>query len=117
MLPRLHSRKQTVGNALIGVTSELERRIYQHKHGLFDGFTKKYSVKGLVYFEEHATAQNAIHREKRMKKWTRTWKINLIRTDNPDWKDLAADWYPPNLTPEEVENWVTRIAREKRATG
>ena|SRR3984885_5528020 len=104
------------GTLYVGVTSEIEKRIYQHKNGLFDGFTKKYAVKTLVYFEEHATALDAIHREKRIKKWTRTWKINLIRTDNPDWKDLAADWYPPELTPEQIENWVTRIAREKRAT-
>jgi putative endonuclease len=59
------------GTLYIGVTSELELRIYQHKHGLFDGFTKTYGIKNLVYFEEHATAHDAIHREKRMKKWTR----------------------------------------------
>jgi putative endonuclease len=105
-----------MGTLYIGMTSEIELRIYQHKHGLFDGFTKQYAVKDLVYLEERVTADEAIHREKRMKKWTRAWKINLIRTGNPDWNDLAADWYPPELTPEDIENWVTRIAREKRAT-
>jgi putative endonuclease len=104
------------GTLYAGMTSELELRIYQHKHGLFDGFTKKYAVKDLVYFEEHGTALDAIHREKRIKKWPRVWKVNLIRTGNPDWNDLAADWYPRELTPEEVENWVTRIAREEHAT-
>ena len=103
------------GTLYVGVTSDIELRIYQHKNELFDGFTKKYGIRNLVYLEEHATALDAIHREKRIKKWTRTWKINLIRTGNPDWDDLAADWYPSDLTPEEIENWVTRIAREGRA--
>ena len=102
------------GTLYVGVTSDIERRVFQHRHGLFDGFTKKYHVKSLVYFEEHGTAADAIHREKRIKKWPRAWKINLVRTDNPDWKDLAADWYPPDLTPADVENWVTRIARDAR---
>ena len=102
------------GTLYTGVTSEIEQRICQHKLGLIDGFTKKYGVKFLVYFEEHATAADAIHREKRIKKWPRTWKVNLIRTDNPDWKDLAADWYPEMMTPEAVENWVARTLRAGR---
>ena len=75
-----------------------------------------YGVKCLVYFEECASALDAIHREKRIKKWPRAWKVNLIRTANPDWLDLAVDWYPSDLTPGDIENWITRIARKKRAT-
>jgi putative endonuclease len=94
----------------IGVTSDLHARVYQHKHGLFEGFTKKYGVKALVYFEEFADPLTAIHREKRMKKWPRVWKVNLIRTTNPDWNDLAADWYAPDMTKDEIEAWLVRIA-------
>jgi len=99
------------GTLYTGVTSDIQARAYQHREGLIEGFTKKYGVKRLVYYEEHGMAAAAIHREKRIKKWPRAWKINLIRTDNPDWKDLAADWYPKRMTPEEVENWVARINR------
>jgi putative endonuclease len=98
------------GTLYIGVTSDLYARIYQHKHGLFEGFTKKYGVKTLVYFEELADPLTAIHREKRMKKWPRVWKVNLIRTNNPDWNDLAADWYPPDMTKADIEAWLARIA-------
>jgi putative endonuclease len=99
------------GTLYIGVTSDLQARVYQHKQGLFSGFTKKYDVKQLVYFEEHATAADAIPREKRLKKWPRAWKINLIRTDNPDWNDLATDWYPAMPTTQEIEKWVARTSR------
>jgi putative endonuclease len=98
------------GTLYTGVTSDLQARVYQHKNGLFGGFTKKYGVKTLVYFEEIGTALDAIHREKRIKKWPRAWKINLIRTDNPDWDDLAADWYPEMPTKEEIKAWSMRIA-------
>jgi len=99
------------GTLYIGVTNDIQARVFQHKHGLVEGFTQKYGVKALVYVEEHATAADAIHREKRLKKWPRTWKINLIRTDNPDWNDLAADWYPAAPTREQIENWVARTSR------
>jgi putative endonuclease len=104
------------GTLYVGITGDLQSRIYQHRNGLIEGFTKTYGIKTLVYFEEHESTVSAIHREKRLKKWPRAWKINLIRTDNPDWKDLAADWYPPDLTPELIEKWVARIAQEG-ATG
>jgi putative endonuclease len=100
-----------VGKLYVGVTSDLQARVYQHREGMFSGFTKQYEVKTLVYFEDHATAAGAIHREKRMKKWTRALKITLIRTTNPDWADLAADWYPSVPTVEEVEKWVARTSR------
>ena len=81
------------GTLYIGVTSNLEARIFQHKTGAVGGFTKRYGLKLLAYAEEFPDAHTAIQREKRLKKWPRTWKINLIRTDNPDWNDLAANWY------------------------
>ena len=68
-------------------------------------------MKTLVYFEELPTAVDAIRREKRLKKWPRVWKINLIRTDNPDWRDLAEGWYPKMPTPEDIEKWAARIKR------
>ncbi len=99
------------GTLYTGVTSDIEARVFQHREGLFEGFTKKYGVKTLVYFEEHGEAHAAIHREKRIKKWPRTWKINLIRTDNPDWSNLAESWYPQRMTEVDIENWVARIKR------
>ncbi|MEJ0028283.1 MAG: GIY-YIG nuclease family protein [Rhizomicrobium sp.] len=99
------------GTLYTGVTSDVEARVFQHREGRFDGFTKKYDVKTLVYLEEHAEAHAAIQREKRIKKWPRAWKINLIRTDNPDWNDLAETWYPKTMTPAEIENWVARTSR------
>jgi putative endonuclease len=82
------------GTLYIGVTSNLEARIFQHKSETVEGFTKRYGLHLLVYAEECADAFTAIQREKRLKKWPRTWKINVIRTDKPDWNDLAANWYP-----------------------
>ncbi len=105
------------GPLYTGVTSDIMLRVYQHKHGLLEGFTKKHGVKTLVYFEEHAFAADAIRREKRIKKWPRAWKVNLIRTGNPDWTDLAAKWYPKPLTAEEIENWVARTSRAMTVLG
>jgi len=98
------------GTLYVGVTNDLMRRVFEHKEGRIEGFTKKYGVKTLVYFEEWATANDAIHREKRLKKWPRSWKITLIRTDNPDWADLAADWYPSAMTAAEIDAWLMKIA-------
>lgn len=98
------------GTLYIGVTNDLLRRVFQHKEGRIAGFTKTYGVKTLVYFEEWGTAPEAIHREKRLKKWARAWKITLIRTDNPDWNDLAADWYPKAMTAAEMDIWLSSIA-------
>ncbi|MFN3700706.1 MAG: GIY-YIG nuclease family protein [Alphaproteobacteria bacterium] len=79
---------QRNGTLYIGVTSNLIQRIYQHKQGLVDGFTKKYKVKLLVYYEQHDGAQSAIQREKQMKEWKRRWKLDLIEKNNPEWEDL-----------------------------
>ncbi len=99
------------GTLYVGMTSDLAARIYQHKHDLRDGFTKKYGVKSLVYFEPHGTALSAIARDTRIKKWPRTWKINLIRTDNPDWNDLGANWYPGKMSETEIGAWLERVAK------
>ncbi len=77
------------GTTYIGVTSDLLLRISQHRLGTFEGFTKKYGIKRLVWFEQHATMESAIQREKRLKKWERRWKLRLIEESNPDWRDLA----------------------------
>ena len=75
-----------------GFARDLARRVGEHREGLVPGFTKMYGVKRLVYFEEFATAADAIHREKRIKKYPRAWKLNLIARMNPDWRDLAETW-------------------------
>ena len=76
------------GTLYIGVTSDLIKRIYEHKHDLVDGFTKRHRVHDLVYFEAHEDVQQAITREKQMKKWNRNWKLRLIEKTNPTWRDL-----------------------------
>lgn len=81
------------GTLYIGMTNNLERRVFEHKNKLIDGFTKKYELGMLVYFEIYKYVNDAIIREKRLKSWNRQWKINLIEKDNPNWKDLACDWY------------------------
>jgi len=77
------------GTLYIGVTNNLIRRLYEHKNGLSDGFTKKYNIKILVYFEATSNILSALEREKKLKKWNRAWKINLIEKMNPEWKDLS----------------------------
>ena len=79
------------GTLYVGVTSDLIKRVAEHRDGLIEGFTKDYGVNRLVWFEQHATMEAAILREKRIKKWKREWKINLIRETNADWRDLAVD--------------------------
>jgi putative endonuclease len=79
------------GTLYVGVTSNLVQRVWQHKNGLVEGFTKKYNVDRLVCCEEHPNAESAIAREKQMKKWRRAWKIRLIEEANPSWKDLYDD--------------------------
>ena len=76
------------GTLYTGVTSDIVQRIYQHKHKLVEGFTKKYDVNLLVYYEQHAVMETAIIKENQIKKWNRQWKMNLIERDNPDWLDL-----------------------------
>ena len=80
------------GTLYIGVTSDLTKRVFEHKEGLIDGFTKKHNIKKLVYFEQTNDIVSAITREKQLKKWNRSWKIKLIEKDNSKWKDLSLDF-------------------------
>ena len=77
----------------IGVTSDLVKRVWQHKNDLVEGFTKRYRVHRLVWYEGHETMENAINREKRLKKWKRAWKFELIEQDNPQWRELYGEIY------------------------
>ncbi len=79
---------QRNGTLYVGVTSGLVKRTYEHRTGAVPGFTKTYGVKRLVYFEEFERIEDAILREKQVKRWKRSWKIELIEKDNPDWRDL-----------------------------
>ena len=81
------------GTLYIGVTNNLQRRIWQHKNDMHEGFTKKYGVHLLVWYESTTDVQSAIQREKQMKKWKREWKINLIEKENPDWDDLYEELF------------------------
>ena len=81
------------GTLYIGMTNDLQRRVYEHKTGIKKGFTKKYGVERLVYFETFKNVEEAITREKNMKKWKRDWKIRLIEKENKRWLDFASDWY------------------------
>ena len=76
----------------IGITNNLLRRLYEHKNKLLDGFTKKYNINKLVYFEQTSDINEAIKREKTLKKWNREWKIELIKKQNPEFKDLSSEW-------------------------
>ena len=76
------------GTLYTGVTGNLDSRIWQHKHDVFPGFTRKYNCKTLVWFETHNSIEAAIQREKRIKRWRRTWKLDLIEAKNPRWNDL-----------------------------
>ncbi len=79
------------GTLYTGMTNDIGRRVYEHREGLIEGFTKQYRVKRLVYFEIFPTTESAIRREKRIKKYPPAWKINLILERNPDWRDLALE--------------------------
>ncbi len=81
------------GVLYIGLTNELERRLYEHKNKVLKGFTYKYNVDKLVYYEEFETYEEAFTRERRLKKWNRNWKIRLIEKENSEWDDLSAGWF------------------------
>ena len=76
------------GTLYTGITSNLIQRVWQHKNNIIEGFTQKYNVKTLVFYEVHDNAESAITREKQIKKWRRAWKLQLIEKMNPHWKDL-----------------------------
>ncbi len=77
----------------VGVTNDLQRRVYHHKHKLIEGFTSRYNITMLVYYEETSDVRTAIEREKQIKGWLRAKKIALIESMNPKWKDLSTGWY------------------------
>jgi putative endonuclease len=79
------------GTLYVGVTNDLARRAWEHKQGTARGFTRKYGVTSLVWYERHDDIVEAIAREKRLKKWNRAWKLELIESVNPDWRDLYDD--------------------------
>ena len=79
------------GTLYIGVTNDLKRRVREHKNGLVKGFSKKYRVNNLVYYEETPDVISALTREKQMKKWKRNWKLKAIERDDPNWKDLSGE--------------------------
>ena len=79
------------GTLYIGVTNDLVRRVYEHRNDMVPGFTRRYGIHMLVYFEETSDIQSAIVREKQMKKWNRAWKLSLIEQTNPTWRDLYGD--------------------------
>ena len=76
------------GTLYIGVTSNLIKRVYEHKNNIIEGFTNKYNIHKLVYYEITSDIESAIRREKQLKKWNREWKLNLIENSNPEWRDL-----------------------------
>jgi len=80
-----------MSGSYVGVTNDLVRRVYEHKNGLVPGHTKRYRIDKLVYFEVHATALQAIQREKNVKRWPRAWKTRLIGEHNPEWRDLYVE--------------------------
>jgi putative endonuclease len=82
------------GPIYIGITNDLHRRVFEHKTHAIRGFTYRYNVDRLVYFEQHDTPEAAIRREKQTKRWRREWKIALIERENPDWRDLASEFVP-----------------------
>jgi putative endonuclease len=88
------------GTLYTGVTGDLITRIWEHRSGFVEGFTKRYRVHRLVYFELHENMEEAIHREKRIKKWRRAWKIDLIEESNPRWRDL----WPTIIGGEDVDS-------------
>ena len=79
------------GTLYVGVTSNLVKRVWEHKTDAVDGFTKKYRVHDLVWYEVHETMESAIAREKAIKEWQRAWKLESIERVNPDWRDLYSD--------------------------
>ena len=95
------------GAIYTGMTANLTARVWKHRNGVFDGFSKQYGCTRLVWYQRFVWVTSAIRREKQIKEWKRDWKLNLIEGANPEWLDLAADWYPENdpdwVPPEEPD--------------
>jgi len=82
---------QRNGTLYVGVTNDLVRRVYEHREGVVEGFTKQHDIKVLVFFEVHESIESAIEHEKRLKRWRRKWKLELIERENPTWRDLGVE--------------------------
>lgn len=91
------------GTLYIGATNNLVRRIYEHKNNFIKGFTAKYGVNQLVYFEQTTDVNSALAREKQLKKWNRAWKLALIEKGNPNWNDLSNNWMPDQVGHDKME--------------
>ena len=91
------------GTLYVGVTSDLVRRVCEHKNHMIKGFTERYNVNMLVYFEQTADIREALQREKQLKKWNRKWKLELIEKFNPEWGDLSKDWIPDQVGDDKGE--------------
>jgi len=83
--------KDRIGTLYVGVTSDLVKRVWEHKNDSTEGFTKRYAIHTLVWYEQHETMESAISREKAIKEWERAWKIRMIEESNPEWRDLYPD--------------------------
>jgi putative endonuclease len=94
------------GTLYVGVTSQLPTRVEKHKLGIFEGFSKTYGCKTLVWYEDHPTMLEAIRREKSIKRWRRAWKLALIEAENPEWRDLSEEWFE---VPEGPLSWTQRL--------
>jgi putative endonuclease len=109
---------QRNGTLYIGVTSDLIRRVYQHRMNMVDGFTKRYGVHELVWYEIHEIMESAIQREKQLKKWSRVAKIHLIEQRNQTWNDLWTELVSPSMAPGFRHKSVwNRFAFTRRASG
>jgi putative endonuclease len=95
------------GTLYVGMTNNLLRRVWEHREGLIEGFTSEYRVKHLVYFETFEDVHAAIHRETRLKKWKRQWKIDLIQRENVEWDDL----YEKMTAPQPLPEWLVEANR------
>ena len=95
------------GTLYVGVTSDIVKRIYEHKNNLVDGFTKRYNLKNLVYYEIFDDIENAIKREKQLKNWQRAWKLALIENENPAWEDLFGKIYGEEVLDPGSESGMT----------
>lgn len=110
------------GTLYCGVTNNLEQRVWEHKNGIVGGFTSKYAVNRLVWFDCHFDVNEAIAHEKRLKRWHRPWKIALIEGKNPDWRDLyhdliSAEEYKPGTTNAQPETVISGERSETRDPG
>jgi putative endonuclease len=100
------------GTLYVGVTNNLERRVWEHKTGATEGFTKRYKISRLIYYETTPSIKAAIEREKTLKGWTRTRELALVRSANPRWKDLSDGWYPdPAERGTSAEDQILRSAQ------